>query len=229
MGRSMILLFDIDGTLILSDNAGRRAVERALLECFGIATAPRVPYAGRTDQFIFRRLLTAAGLAPSDENFLTLREAYVNHLPASLAEGRGQVLPGVESLLRRLATDQRCQLGLLTGNLPESALLKLQHFGLDHFFSFGVYGDHSEDRRDLAFEASQIIAARFGLHSADSIWIIGDTQWDVLCGRHISARTLACCTGSENAEQLTAAGACHVVETLSDTEAIVRILLDDLA
>ncbi len=220
----MFLLFDIDGTLIVSDNAGRRALELALWETFQVREVPDVPFSGRTDQFIFRELLRVAGLPSSDDHYELLRESYLGHLPTALRSGNGQVLPGVVSLLQALSEDPACHLGLLTGNLPESARMKLGHFELLQYFDFGVYGDHSHDRCDLASEAVAILRGLHGEHLPEQVWIIGDTDLDVACGKHIRARTLACCTGTQSADELQAAGADFVLASLHDTPLVLELL-----
>jgi phosphoglycolate phosphatase len=224
----MYLLFDIDGTLIGSGHAGRRAVERALAESFGIHQPPSLRFSGRTDQFIFRAMLAAAEVPPTEENFLRLCEAYLRHLPASLAQAEGAVLPGVRELLQRLVDDGRFELGLLTGNLPASARTKLSHFELDHFFEFGIFGDHSDDRCELAAAAVTLLTDRFGPHPAERVWVIGDTAFDIACGLHIGARTLGCGTGGDSIEALRAAGAHHVLATLEETEQVMSLLAREI-
>ena len=216
------LLFDIDGTLVLTGNAGVRALHRALRTAFSVATTPEVPFGGRTDQFILREMLDACSLAPSDQNFNRLRAEYALHLPETLADGGGQVLPGVRLLLDRLSTDPRFTLGLLTGNVPEAARAKLAFFGIDHYFDHGVYGDHSHDRHELAAEARIVLSQQFGPVDPRRVWIIGDTELDVSCARHIGARVIACCTGAHTREQLLATNPDHLLETLEDADQIIE-------
>ena len=210
------LLFDIDGTLILTGSAGKRALHLALRSALGIDVAPDVPFSGRTDQFILRALLTGCGQVADDHTFTRLREEYRRHLPTTLADDLGCVLPGVQQLLTALSSQPHCDLGILTGNLPESAQAKLAHFGLETFFRYGVYGDHSPDRCHLAEHAVMLLEAEYGSIDRHSIWIIGDTTWDVQCAKAIGANVLACCTGADDAKTLNAAGADYVVENLAD-------------
>lgn len=216
------LLFDIDGTLVLTGNAGVRALHRALRTAFAVERTPEVPFGGRTDQFILREMLAACSIEPSDQNFQKLRAEYAVHLPNTLADGGGRVLPGVRSLLEDLANDSRFTLGLLTGNVPEAAKAKLAFFGIDHYFSHGVYGDHSHDRHELAIEAAQVLKQHFGEFQPTQVWIIGDTELDISCARHIGARVIACCTGAHTRDQLTAASPDHLLETLEDTAQIIQ-------
>lgn len=220
------LLFDIDGTLLLTGNAGVRALHRALRAAFDIPDPPEVPFGGRTDQFILREMLEKKGIPPSDENFFKLRAEYQKHLPSTLADGGGKVLPGVRPLLQILADHPSVRLGLLTGNLPEAAHAKLQFFQLDAYFEFGIYGDHSHDRCELAWEAAQQIRTGYGSLDPRQICIIGDTEQDVLCAKHIGARVIACCTGAGTKQELMDAGADHVVESLQDHAHVAQLILE---
>jgi phosphoglycolate phosphatase len=223
------LLFDIDGTLLVTGNAGVRALHRALRSGFGIEQCPEVPFGGRTDQFILRAMLAACEIEPSDQNFDRLRREYALHLADTLVDGDGLLLPGVEPLLATLADDQRFTLGLLTGNVPEAAWSKLRFFGIDHYFSHGVFGDHSHDRRELAAEAALMLRRRFGDYHPSEICIIGDTELDIACGRHIGARVIACCTGAHSRAQLVAASPDHLLDTLEDHVAILQWLTQETA
>lgn len=211
---------------MLTGNAGSRALKRALSSAFAQDQAPDVPFGGRTDQFILRELLLGSRIEPSNENFQLLRQAYINHLPQTLLEGQGSVLPGVLPLLNELRQREHVHIGLLTGNLPEAAQIKLEHFGLQDFFSFGVFGDHSQDRRDLASEASQMLRRRHGDHHPKRVCVIGDTEQDVWCAQHIDARVLACCTGAGSRQSLLDAGADLVLDSLANTPQVLTWLLD---
>jgi phosphoglycolate phosphatase-like HAD superfamily hydrolase len=219
------LLFDIDGTLMVTGNAGVRALHRALTAAFGINDLPEVPFGGRTDQFILREMLAVSKIEPSDANFERFRAEYAVHLPATLADGGGQLLPGIRDLLETLVKDGRFTLGLLSGNLPEAAQSKLEFFGIDHFFDHGVFGDHSHDRRELAAEAAAILRHKFGDYDPHHVWIIGDTELDIVCGRHIGAKIIACCTGAHSKEQLENSQPDFLFDTLLDRDAIIRCLI----
>ena len=218
------LLFDIDGTLVITGNAGVRALHQALRTAFSVTSTPEVPFGGRTDQFILREMLAACSIAPTDRNFDRLRAEYALHLPETLANGGGQVLTGVRPLLDRLKTDSRFTLGLLTGNVPEAARAKLGFFGIDHYFDHGVYGDHSHDRHELAAEARQVLTRQFGPIDPRRVWVIGDTELDVSCARHIGARVIACCTGAHSKEQLIATAPDHLLETLEEADQNITCL-----
>lgn len=191
------VLFDIDGTLVATGGAGKAALETALAEEFGITLRTgRVQYSGRTDRAIIRDLLGLHGLEESLDNLQRLLAAYLRHLPANLASHQGQVLPGIDLLVRQLHDRRDVTLGLLTGNVREGARLKLGHYGLFDFFTLGGFGDQHYERDDVAREALSLVSQRHGAPvEPDRIWVIGDTPLDVQCARAIGARIVAVATG----------------------------------
>jgi phosphoglycolate phosphatase len=225
--RPIVLLFDIDGTLIDSAGAGGGALRRAMGEAFQLPDVQAVALHGRTDLGIMTELLEAHGIAATPANLDRLRDIYFATLPEELSSRACACLPGVESLIARLAQVNRCRLGLLTGNMPFSARLKLEHFRLWHHFQFGIYGDQVLHRPLLAEPALRFVAARVeaGVPSQNII-IVGDTPLDIELASAMGVRSLAVCTGGFAAEELRSAGATHVCRDLSDTDAVLAWLLD---
>jgi len=200
----LVLLFDIDGTLIHTQGAGRRALEMAVREAFSLdEPVADVPLHGRTDRAIVFDLFTRHGIDSSEENWARLKQAYLSHLPRLLQAGSGEVLPGIRSLLEELRTRDDVRLGLLTGNNAAGARIKLGHFDLDHFFAFGGYGDLHQDRNDVAWVALREVERCVGRQvDLQKVWVIGDTPADVACGRAIGARVLAVATGQHSLAEL---------------------------
>ena len=213
-----VCLFDIDGTLISSGGAGKAALEAALAASFDLdGPVHRVEYSGRTDRAIVRDLLRLHGIPESDANWWRLRDAYLEHLPASLAGSQGRVLPGIAALLESLCGRDNVAVGLLTGNVRAGARAKLGHFRLDHHFAFGGFGDDHFDRDDVAHEA--LAAARGHLNGAidpERVWVIGDTPLDVRCARSIGARVAAVATGWHPLDELAAARPDLLLADLAD-------------
>ncbi len=217
-----VLLFDIDGTLIDSGGAGGGALLQAAREHFSHAEVKPVPLHGRTDRGIMSEMLENAGITPDPANLKRLSERYFSILPDELKLREGRVLPGVVDLLDRLAGDPRVHLGIVTGNMPQSARIKLEHFRLWSYFQFGVYGHEAPKRRDLSVPAWESIRERAEHLSPDNIVIIGDTELDVDLARTMNVRCLAVCTGGCEAHVLHSAGAHRVEPDLGDTEQILR-------
>lgn len=199
-----VCLFDIDGTLINTSGAGKCAMEGALREAFGV-TAPThgIPYAGRTDRAIAEDLFRYHGVEVTEERWNFFRQTYLELLKTCLRDRSGIVLPGVQVLLEQLVGRQGIVIGLLTGNIRDGAYQKLSHFSLDHYFSFGGFGDNHTDRDDVARSALQVVTKETnnGFHP-DRLWVIGDTPADVKCGKAIGAKTIAVATGTHTLSEL---------------------------
>ncbi len=218
-------LFDIDGTLLDAGGAGRTAMNRALEAAFGIRASVPLVFGGRTDYSLLRELMASHCIEINETAYQTLRDTFVRLMPEDLSAVRGQVLPGVEPLLVHLRTLPTVRLWCMTGNLAETAVLKLKHFGLDHFFDHIVGGDHDDDRCDLARRAQSLLMSRYGDPAGKNITIIGDTLADIACARAIGARVVACCTGFHNRAELMAAEPCALIDDFTSTAEAISLLL----
>lgn len=219
-----VLLFDIDGTLIRSGGAGLAALETALAGAFGFrGSTASVSLSGRTDHGIVADLLALAGVADTPDNRLRLLEAYLDALPAALHARPGMVLPGVVALLDALRERAHVAVGLLTGNVREGARVKLSHYGLAERFPFGGYGDQHADRDDVARAALEAAAGHLGTFDRDGIWVIGDTPFDVKCGRAIGARVIGVLTGWHGRAEMEACRPDLLLDDLSATERLLRL------
>ncbi|MFO1019749.1 MAG: HAD family hydrolase [Planctomycetales bacterium] len=220
-----ICLFDIDGTLINSGGAGKWAMESALEEAFGI-TAPTqgVPYEGRTDRAISEDLMRHHGVEATPEEWLRFREIYLTWLPKCLKERQGMVLPGILPVLKELVQRDDCILGLLTGNTRRGAFHKLERYGLHTYFEFGGFGDDYTNRDDVARSALEAVHAKTsGKYALEKIWVIGDTPFDVRCGKAIGAKTIAVATGTHPVGELHASTPDYVFEDFSDHTTLLAL------
>ncbi len=230
---SRLVLFDIDGTILLTAGAGRRAIVAALAEA--VKTTPafdRVRFDGKTDPQIVAELLEIAGDPEPGEpgRVSEVCRRYIGHLARELElpTTRTTLMPGVQPLLDRLEGDPGVVLGLLTGNVAEGAALKLRSGGLDPGrFRVGAYGSDSAHRPDLPAIAARRAERLFGrVPSGTDVVIIGDTPADIHCATGIAARTIAVATGGYTVTDLAACAPYAVFEDLSETEAVVRAILD---
>jgi phosphoglycolate phosphatase len=228
-----LVLFDIDGTILLTAGAGRRALVAALAPEMGEShpAFERIRFDGKTDPQIVAELLAAAGRPEPRESprVLALCERYVGLLALELdrATTRTTLMPGVPPLLDRLEAERGVVLGLLTGNLAQGAALKLRSGGIDPGrFRVAAYGSDAAHRPDLPPIAARRAAVLFGRvpHGAEVV-IIGDTPADIACGSCIDARALAVATGAYSVPDLAACGPHAVFEDLSDTDAVLEAIL----
>ena len=230
-----LILFDIDGTILLTDGAGRRAIHRALLEEIGTAgPIDSYRFDGKTDPQIVRELLAHADHpdAGRADRVQAVCDRYLGLLEAELASPAQQtrVMAGVMELLAALVeaeSERRALVGLLTGNIERGAALKLHSAGIaSSRFAVGAYGSDAAHRPDLPAIARRRAEALLGAPlSGRDVVIVGDTPDDVACARPIEARTVAVATGHYDQAALRAAGATHVFPDLSDTRAVLDALL----
>jgi phosphoglycolate phosphatase len=221
-----LVLFDLDGTLLWTDGAGRRAIHRALVDVLGTpGPIEGFRFDGRTDGEIVQRLAEGAGIAHTEALLASVLDRYVEFLREEIAKPsqRTTVYPGVHELLDALEARADCVLGLLTGNVREGAALKLASGGLAFGrFRLGAFGSDSAHRPDLPAVAQRRAKEELGLDlRGHDIVIVGDTPADVTCGNGIGARAIGVATGSFSVEQLMAAGAYAAFDDLSDSGAVV--------
>ena len=222
-----LILWDIDGTLIVSHGAGVRAMERAFTRRFGLTgDLSQIDWAGRTDTWITPEVLRRHGIPPTPQNCHDFLETYLELLPQQLREGPpGQVLPGVCELLETLHRRTDLAQGLLTGNLRRGAEFKLTHYRVWHYFEFGAYADDSPRRNDLGPHALRRAKERHAVEfSPDQTFIIGDTPHDIECGKVIGARTIAVATGKYGEAELAAHAPTAVFGNFADTAAFLRVI-----
>jgi len=228
----ILILFDIDATLVSTSRAGFFAMGDAGRELFGEHfVTDGVSFAGRLDPLIIHDLLTTNAVEPDEQNIGGMRQGYVRHLRGRLGvPGTAAALPGTRDLVRRVHTDTRFVTGLLTGNYPESGQLKLGAcgFGIDDF-EIKVWGSDSPhippDRTHLPPVAFMRFQAQLGQPVApDQAVIIGDTPHDVACAKAHGCRSVAVATGMFSEQALRDAGADLVVGSLAATEDILSWL-----
>jgi len=224
--RFRLLLWDIDGTLINSGKAGLEALKRASRERFGVdEDLEGIEVAGRTDSGIVRQLLAKHAASPTDQNVNSLLKRYLEFLEWELPLRKGYVMPGIAELFERFKARPDLTHGLLTGNVERGAKLKLAHYGLWQFFSFGAFGDDHHDRNELATvartRARKKTGREFPPHRVD---VIGDTGHDIACGKVIGARTIAVATGSWPRSRLAAQKPDFLFDDLSKVDDVIEEL-----
>ena len=226
-----VVLFDIDGTLLWTDGAGRRAVHQALEDVFGTTSPDGHEFDGKTDPQIVRELMQLGGIADDmiEAKLSHALTRYVELLRVELGrhDHSDKTYPGIAPLLDALEARDDVLLGLLTGNVLEGALAKLDAVGLARDrFKVGAFGSDHASRPELPAIARARAEALLGHPVAgEDVVVIGDTPADMGCGRGIGARAIGVATGRYSVEDLRPCNASAVFEDLSDTEAVVRAVL----
>jgi phosphoglycolate phosphatase-like HAD superfamily hydrolase len=218
----MLLLFDIDGTLLLKASvAHAAAVHEALATVYGVGDPPRpVEAAGKTDLQIAREICVLAGVdaarfdAGRNDFRIATAEAYARLCPDDLS---GHVSPGMSDVLDELRGRDGVRLSLVTGNLEPVARLKLARAGLGHHFEHGQggFGSDEEDRSLLP----AIARARAGDWPRERTVVIGDTPRDIACARADGVGAVAIATGPYPADALRDAD--HVVGSAAELLAVL--------
>lgn len=213
------VLFDIDGTLLVTGGAGAVAWQRAFRELHGVdANISEHTRAGMTDpeivEIIFREVIGRDG---SEAERAAAIAGYLSHLQDAVEESDGyQVMPGITELLPRL-TAQGVLLGIVTGNIEAAAHIKLARADLNRFFAFGGYGSDSRDRTELTKRAvergGEVAGAPLEL---DATIGVGDTPRDVSACHGAGIRVVGVATGSYSVAEQQAAGADWAIETVED-------------
>lgn len=220
-----LVLFDIDGTLIDSGGAGVRALDLAMKDLFAIENAFQgISMAGKTDTQIMREGLAKHSLSVGGI-LDAVTHAYLRYLSQEIQNDRKHVKPGIYEILVALQTLNNIGTGLLTGNLEKGARIKLEPFGLNEYFPSGAFGSDDEDRNNLL----PIAVKRFEKLSHTEIEIsecilVGDTPRDVECAHIHGAMCIGVATGPYSYEALVEAGADHVVQNLTDQNAVLQFL-----
>jgi phosphoglycolate phosphatase len=216
--KPVVVLFDVDETLVHTGGSGARSWRAAFDALYGIpADIGQHSSAGETDPQVARETFRGVlGREPDPDELGRLYARYLLHLADDIwTSDQYRVLPGVESLLMRLG-EAGVMLGLVSGAMEGAARTKLMPAKLDRFFVFGAYGSDSPDRAELTRLA---IAKAARLHDAlqsVQVHVVGDTPRDIDAAKAAGAVSVAVGTGRYSKDELAAAGGDHVLGSLED-------------
>lgn len=216
--RKTLILFDIDGTLLLTGGSGRYAFNQVFEELYGEKNIfDKISPHGRTDTSLIKEMfLTRLERLPSANEIETVRDLYFKHMNTWLKKLDGfHLMPFASETVERLSKRDDIELGLATGNYKTSAFQKLKRGGLDHYFEFGGFGCDSEDRTELTRKGIERGLERLN-HAPKEIWVIGDTAADIQAGQGAGAKVIAVATSNTSREDLQNAGANIALNNLSE-------------
>ncbi|PKL17844.1 MAG: hydrolase [Spirochaetae bacterium HGW-Spirochaetae-5] len=222
------VLFDIDGTILNCNSAGKAALIKATLDVFGtIGRMDKIDFQGKTDPLILKESLSIMGFSDQDieEKSDMLKEKYFSYLQNYIKTYGVTVYPGIKEILLSLSERDDIMLGLLTGNFTESAKIKLSSHDLNKYFKFGVYGDDAPIRNLLPEKAQKRMTELFDINIdfKDTI-IIGDTIYDVRCAKYSGAVSIAVGTGWSTPEILQNENPDFYFDNLSDIDQFMKII-----
>jgi phosphoglycolate phosphatase-like HAD superfamily hydrolase len=225
----VLLLFDVDATLLLTGGAGMRAMIRAAAELFGERLVwEGIEPSGGLDPLLLAEAAARSGVDLDDAGREAFRQRYIELLAGELRRSAATVraLPGVQEVIRHLLAEPRAVLGLVTGNYPQTAALKLAAVGLDReWFKVAAFGDEGPSRTALVRLAiARYAALDGGARPLRRVIVIGDTPRDVECALQNGAVAFSVATGKYGIEALRAAGAHVAVADLSDPGPLLALL-----
>ena len=229
-GHLRLVLFDIDGTLLSTNGIANHTFAEAVQSA---STCPTPTSWWRTSttscSALYREILTASGV---DDELIQQRQDETLGLFLDMLEKRVTpelltVFPGVRELLDTLNEETVTTIGLLTGNVIRGARIKLGPAGLGSYFTFGAFGSDAYHRQDLPSIAIERAYHRTGyVFREKEIVIVGDTQHDITCGRHLNVRTIAVATGKSSVAELAPHNPDYLFADLSDTSAVLEAIIE---
>lgn len=225
-----LVLFDIDETMISSDGAGRRAIQRVLDQLYKIpAHHVNIVMSGKTDPQILNEIFTASEM-PADqipEAIVKVIDLYLDLLEEEILASKYYIVhEGVYELIEAIANHPDMYLGLLTGNVERGARMKLEQFGLNKHFHLGAYGSDSANRLELPAVAVKRANEHFKLHfQPDELVIIGDSVNDVYCAHGYGAKCIAVNTGKTSWQDLEATHPKYLLKSLANTQEVMDAIL----
>ncbi len=219
-----LLIWDIDGTLIQGREIGRRSMDIAFFDLYGIESGFKlIDMAGRIDAVILSDAYKFHNISNKDskayfDRYSIILNQEVKKLNAPIEA------PGILSLLEAInpKPDFYCVLG--TGNTERAARIKLSYHDMNKYFTTGGFGDNEQERWQVILEAINNAKSYFTINfTSENIYVIGDTPRDIECGKKIGVKTIGVATGYFTTEQLKDCCADYVFDDFLDMEKFFKI------
>lgn len=222
-----LMLFDIDGTLLISQGLGREAKARAMRQVFGTDGGVRTfPFGGKTDWQILNETLAPHGITSEaiGAKMPEYQAIFAHYMQALVPEFETRPLEGAHDVIALLRAREDVLLGLITGNSHDTAPIKLRAGGFEpSWFKVGAYGNESHNRNDLAHLALMRAVQHYGAFAPQDVYVIGDTLADLECARSIGATCIIVTTGFEDKHALESARPDVLIHSLAQFFDHVRL------
>ncbi len=223
-----LLLFDIDGTLLLTGGVGKIALEQAFEELFGVSNAWRdLDPHGKTDPAIFDELAQRElGRLLSPDEFELLMARYETIFEAQICRAtRFELMPGVINLLEHLSKREDLFLALATGNFEGAGRMKLKHGALEHYFKAGGFGKDARERHKIITAGIRHAEAVAGYpFKKDRTFVIGDTEYDIAAAQKAGVRSIAVLTNGRTRQSFQNDPPDHILNDFTDIPAFMNCL-----
>jgi phosphoglycolate phosphatase-like HAD superfamily hydrolase len=219
VAKPVVVLFDVDETLVHTGGSGARSWTAAFEKLHGVAAdIGEHTSAGETDPEVARETFVGVlGREPTDDELTALYGQYLLHLAEDIPTSEQyRVLPGAESTLVALGR-AGVMLGLVSGAMEGAARTKLMRADLNRYFIFGAYGSDAPDRAELTRLAIEKATRLHRRLTPSQVFVVGDTPRDLDAARAAGAVSVGVATGHYSVDQLRAAGGDHVLGSLEET------------
>lgn len=221
----ILVLFDIDGTLVTGARCHYQAFVEALKRFYNVNDdISGINYAGKTDPQILNEILTLSGLTEIEieDNFQNCLDFMADYYLKNIYHENVMALGGTDELLEELK-NENVLLGLVTGNLERIAYAKLSIVGFDSYFPFGGFGSDNSNRSFLVKKALKQAHMNYG-YTGKRSFVIGDTPRDVKAAKESNLLTIAVATGRYSRKELKDCGADYVLNNLVNKDEVLEII-----
>lgn len=223
--KDILLIWDIDGTLIDSKGSGRRAMDEAFLQLYNIKEGFKdVNMAGRLDSQIIKEAFEINKIANNTlDSFL---DKYEEILKKELkCNTSSKILPGIKEIFESTFCQENLYHVLGTGNCEKGARLKLSHLGLDQYFKIGGFGDEDAERWQIIKKAIEKAESFYEINfQKENIYVLGDTPLDIECGKILGIKSVAVATGGYSCDNLKQYNPDYVFQSFEMFEEFLLIL-----
>ncbi len=226
--RNILLVWDIDGTLIHCGSCGRQALNETFGDLYGINNAFQyAKIGGAMDSVLLNNILKESGISPADKEKIINK--YGKNLMRILKEYKeNRLLPGIKQILEYTKRYNHIYNTLATSNFEIGARIKLESHGLNSYFVTGGFGDIEREKWHAVEQAVKQTEKHFNAcFMKQNIYIIGDTWYDIECAKKLGFKSIAVATGWVPYEELVDYHPNFIYRDLSDFNCIMSTILND--